>query len=340
MGIGFPIFFITTKTKTMNTHKLKEVLAIQTYSFEQWRMFSYIIRECKANNYEYFVHKGNIYVSKGNAIKTPCIVSHMDSVHKIKADLHPSEIDGNITGIDRTTMKQTGIGGDDKVGIFIALECLSKLDNIKAVFFRDEEVGCLGSNEAYMHFFNDCTFVLQCDRKGNTDFITNASGTELSSKAFRKAIKPIVSNYGYSFANGMMTDVMTLKENGLKVSCANISCGYYNPHTDYEFVNINDVENCLNLVLALFMLINDEYPHTRQEKAIISYKYPYAKKYYNSYGWGGYDDFVDSYQPTIYNEEKQMKTCLDCWVETETLSKEGYCNACHNWHCGKQDILF
>lgn len=327
----------------INKSKLKEILAIQTYSYEQWRMFAYLIRECNRNNYDYFVEDGNIYVCKGNAEKYPCIVAHMDSVHEIGADLHPVEIDGNVTGIDRTTMQQSGIGGDDKVGIYIALECLNYFDNVKAVFFRDEEVGCVGSSLALMDFFNDCNFVLQCDRRGNSDFITNASGTELCSKSFKKAIKPIADQYGYKFGNGMMTDVMTLKQKGLKVSCANISCGYYNPHMDNEYVNINDVENCLNLVFCIFNDLVNEYPHNYTEVVRMSYKPLYnSKKFIGSYGWGGYDNY--NYTP-IYNEQKEketekIKTCIDCWQQTETLSTEGYCTTCYNWHSGKNDVWF
>jgi len=329
----------------MNKAKLKDILRIQTYSYNQWRMFAYIVRECKAKGYDIFVWDGNIYVTKGDASKYPCIVAHMDSVHEIREDLHPLEINGNITGFNRVTMKQSGIGGDDKVGVFIALECLDKFDNAKAVFFRDEEVGCVGSEDAYMDFFEDCKFVLQCDRKGNSDFIVNASGTELSSKEFRNAIKPIISSYGYSFANGMMTDVMTLKDNGLKVSCANISCGYYNPHTDNEFVNVDDVENCLNLVFSLFKDIKDEYPHTRTITPKTSYKYPYAaKKFINSYGWGGYEDYSDFHDPlkteTREDEIIGKKHCVDCWNITDNLSKDGYCNACYNWHSGKHEVWF
>ena len=34
--------------------------------------------------------------------------------------------------------------------------------------------------------------------------------------------------------NGLMTDILALKEKGLEVSCINVSCGYYNAHTDEE----------------------------------------------------------------------------------------------------------
>src|SRR5690606_13210484 len=61
----------------------------------------------------------------------------------------------------------------------------------------------------------------------------------------------IIKHYGYRFARGMMTDVMTLKENGLPVSCANIACGYYNPHQDNEYVSVDDVINCRNMVFEI-----------------------------------------------------------------------------------------
>jgi hypothetical protein len=48
-----------------------------------------------------------------------------------------------------------------------------------------------------------------------------------------------------------MTDVGELKCNGLAVSCANVSCGYYNPHYSNEYVVVKDVARCLALVSEL-----------------------------------------------------------------------------------------
>src|SRR5690606_19630834 len=104
---------------------------------------------------------------------------------------------------------------------------------------------------ADMTFFEDCSFVLQCDRRGYGEFITNACGVALSSRRFKTHIEPILKDYGYVFADGSMTDVMALKEKGLKVSCANIACGYYNPHQDTEYVWINAVEQCCGLVFEI-----------------------------------------------------------------------------------------
>jgi len=281
--------------------KLKDVLSVQSASYEQWRMFAYIIRQ--VHEYDFYVHDGNIYIEKGNKKTKPCIVAHMDTVHDIVEDLSILDIEGKLTGFNKANMTQTGIGGDDKVGIFIALQCLQHFDNIKVAFFRDEEVGCVGSSVADMRFFDNCTFVLQCDRKGNKDFITNASGTELSSSVFQKSIKSTIKKYGYSFANGMMTDVMTLKQNGLEVSCANISCGYYNPHCENEYVVVKDVMNCLDLVMDIITNFGaDTFKH---EYKPVVYKSSYD---WVDYDWKGYD----------YNKRKSVRW-QDVWDEKPTL---------------------
>lgn len=306
--------------------KLIEVLSIQSYSYEQFRMFRYIIGQVKQMGCSYYVHEGNIYVTKGDADLYPCVASHMDTVHEIVEDLHVLEINGNLTGFNRETMEQTGIGGDDKVGIFVSLQCLQTFDNIKAVFFKDEEVGCLGSYDADVPFFNDCSFVLQCDRRGNSDFVTNASGTPLSDDDFQADVFPILHSYGYKFSSGMMTDVMALKESGILCAMANISCGYYNPHTAQEFVNIQDVMNVLDMVKDIILNVSDR-------QYICKYSKP--KKYAttsftkrpSSSDW--YDDYYKSYSKTPwYDDFDKADTvdpvclCEDCGNITDAKDME------------------
>ena len=232
----------------MNLERFENVLRVQSETYNQWRMFAYIIRQLKEIGCVYYVKDGCIYVTKGTSKAYPCMVSHMDTVHNITSDLSIIKYGHKWTGFNTKTMTQTGIGGDDKVGIFIALECLREFDNIKAVFFRDEECGCDGSYNAHMPFFNDCAYVLQCDRRGYGDFVTNASGTQLSSKEFLWNLDWILKKWRYKPVNGMMTDVMALKECGLDICAANISCGYYNPHMENEYVHTREVEACLDFV--------------------------------------------------------------------------------------------
>ena len=59
----------------------------------------------------------------------------------------------------------------------------------------------------------------------------------------------------------MMTDVLELKERGIGVSCINLSCGYYEPHTDEEFTVKKDLLNCLRLVEHIIENCLSVYPH-------------------------------------------------------------------------------
>lgn len=268
----------------MNREKLIEVLGVQTVTGNDKLMVEYLFKELNEIEGCAFEYKddGNIYVTKGEADFFPCVVAHMDTVHKIVEDLFVLQVGHRLTGFNRITMEQTGIGGDDKVGIFIALECLKLFDNIKVAFFCDEECGCFGSYDCDMSFFDDCGFVLQCDRQGNKDFIHNASGTPLSSKPFRKAAGKIMKQFGYKFENGMMTDVMALKENGLNCSCANMSCGYYRPHTSKEYVDMKDVENCLDMVKQMIVTMGGRLFEHQYYKPQPK---PYKWKYTEGKGW-------------------------------------------------------
>ncbi len=242
---------------------LESVLQIQTYSGLQQRMIIFIIKELVKRSVTYYIYNGCVYATKGIADSYPCVVAHMDTVHRICEDLTVIENEGIVTGYNRVTQTQVGIGGDDKVGVYIALRCLEATENIKLVFFRDEEIGCLGSSDNDKSFFDDVKFVLQCDRKGNSGFVTNASGTILCSDEFMNDVEEIISVYGYSFINGMMTDVMALRNSGIEISMANIECGYYNPHYSNEYVVISDVENCLNMVQTIINSLNKTYKISR-----------------------------------------------------------------------------
>jgi tripeptide aminopeptidase len=331
--------------------KLIEVLSVQSESYNQWRMFAYIIRQLQdIPNTSYYVSDGNIYITKGVSSDYPCMVAHMDTVHDIVEDLHPLEFNGCITGFNRVTMEQTGIGGDDKVGIYIALECLREFDDIKIAFFRDEEVGCVGSYDANVRFFDDCRFVLQCDRRGNSDFITDASGTELSSKHFQDTIYPIISSYGYKFAKGMMTDVMALKEIGVGCSVANISCGYYNPHTAQEYVDVFDVENCMEMCKTIIRYCTEIYSH-KYKPRVYTPAAPYSKyaapKKVRTLWSSDWDDYYEGSSgdafgdyPKVDDNGNTSELCIDCWSEVPV--KDNLCDACHSWYkrYDKYDKLF
>lgn len=222
---------------------------------------------------------GNIYVTKGKALSYPCIVSHIDTVHKRVEGLRVYQQNDILFNFSDVEKRQVGTGGDDKVGIFTCLQALLDFDNIKVVFYRDEEIGHLGSRHSILNkpdFYKDCNFILQCDRKGGTDFLTSSAGIFLCSTEFIAAAKPFITKYGFEARNiGVSTDVDTLVREGVGISCVNISSGYYNPHTDLEVVSVKDVGRTYSLVFDLISNIGGE---------VFPYKHvsTYYKNNYNS----------------------------------------------------------
>ena len=219
---------------------------------------------------------GNLYVRKGESETYPTVVSHIDQVQKIHSrDFQAVETKEIIFGFSIGNVQMEGPGCDDKNGIWICLKCLQKYPVIKCAFFVGEEIGCVGSERADMSFFDDSRFVLQCDRRGGHDLIWNIGGwTQLCSPEFLDAIR--YQDYGYKKEIGMMTDVESLKNRGLAVSCLNLSVGYYRPHTDSEYTVKAELLNCLAFVQHIIETCTVVYPH---EDTDLGYYGGYGKVY-------------------------------------------------------------
>jgi len=264
---------------------LKQLYCIYSKSRKECDMVEFIIDWLYAHLPEVEVEMdklGNLYITKGKAALYPTIVAHLDQVQwNHSNDFRVEETDDILFGWSRKNKRFEGLGADDKNGIWVGLKCLQKFDVLKVAFFVGEEIGCVGSSDADMSFFVDSRFVLQCDRRGGGDLITIASNTELCGSDFIKDTD--YELFGYKKENGMMTDVLTLKENGLSVSCVNISCGYYEPHTDREYTIKSELLNCLAFVEHIIENCKGEYKHE-------------CRYVYSSYtGYTGYNTSYPSY---------------------------------------------
>lgn len=272
----------------IDTDLLFKILKIQSHSRECEDMLHFLYDYCTGKGYSIdFDESYNLYVTKGTSDSFPCVVAHVDTVHAITkggiAVAQYAEAPHIVFGMNPETDQLTGIGGDDKCGIYVALKCLENLPFCKSAFFVDEEIGCVGSSKANLDFFKDCRYILQADRRGNDDFVNNICGG-MSSKEFQDAVLPIITKYGYKFAHGMMTDVMQLRDNDVGISCANMSAGYYNPHQKSEYINLDDLDNVTNMCLHIC------------EELVNTYPYIHTKSSYYGGGWD-MEDFDGYYMP-------------------------------------------
>ena len=304
------------KNKMLNYKELLiDVLSVQTSSGQEDLMIEYIEKFVKKNvpDADIIIKDNNVYVTKGIAETYPCVVAHTDTVHKIHADFQVYENKDIIFAFSNDEYKQVGVGGDDKVGVWVALEMLISCDTIKCAFFHSEEIGCIGSTDADMEWFSDVGYVFQSDRRGHTDFVNSIGGKDLFDEKFSKKISKIIKHYGYEETSGAMTDVEQLVDNGLDVCVANMSSGYYSPHSDNEIVDFYAAENCLLMIESLIDKLGCE-RYTNSEFGKTSWSNQWNS--YNGYGgYGGHywhDYSSDGSESEVVTEGDGQEVCYYC----------------------------
>lgn len=283
----------------MNKELLFQLYAIHSKSGNEKKMRRYLRKQAAACGATSIVtdNYGNLLIIKGESDTYPCLAAHMDQVQTIHSkDFRAVEIDDDcVIGWSSKHHEQQGLGADDKNGIFICLELLRKFDVMKVAFFVGEETGCIGSSRVDLGFFKDCRFIIQPDRKGSGDLITSMFCGEVCSEKFYEAIG--YKDYGYKHEIGSITDVGELIERGVGISCLNLSCGYYEAHSDVEYTILSELENCMNFVEHIVATCTDVYPFEGGYGDL----YGSYGRYGQNYGWYGGKCYGEKKEETWYD---------------------------------------
>lgn len=341
--------------------QLIDVLRIQSYSGDFKHMSKFICKKINKLGLTYTKDRmGNIYVTKGESDVYPTMVCHIDTVHLFSPFYQVHQAGRNIFAVNKLNCDKMGVGGDDKVGVFMTLKMLEDREVFKAAFFVDEEIGCVGSRACNFEFFNDSAFVLECDRKGSDDFVNSISGTKLYSREFSEALSPILHTYGRKEVTGGMTDVLEIAYK-TKICVANMSCGYYNPHSDDEFVNIDDVfltyQMCHDIYDSLGFDLwrvtedRDEYDYYNSYGSYGTYRAygkgaTYGNTYANTYGNRSqsylpakeddfdFDEWNQSFGVTPERDVELAVDTLECaycgslHTDFDEYNRDVYCHSC------------
>lgn len=215
---------------------------------------------------------GNITVSNNaqTASVAPAFCCHLDTVH---GGLPEPEVIGDKVLI---SLNGHGVGGDDKCGVIACLEMLKRVP-CKAIFFREEEKGCIGSKAYDAKSLENNLFCIEIDRRNGCDVINNISGTQLCSEEFSKRF---LEHFKHGkLTNGMMTDVIQLDK--AEINMLNVSSGYYNPHTSHEYVLLDELyANILCLEAFAKDVIKNPLKKRKYKRS-----WSYAKTNYQGYTW-------------------------------------------------------
>ena len=265
-----------------NIELLKGVLSVPTKTYQEERMVAFLVNWLTENSIPHFVDEYyNVYATKQELSELPedfyfpCVISHTDTVHNIDTINIREEMLMNAQGEKKLSYKAyndqgnpTGIGGDDKCGVFACLTLLQELPNVKAAFFVSEETGCHGSMKADKKFFSNVGYGIQFDAPENWMVTERCYGQVLfdrDSEFFEMCDKVITENMDENFREYMVhpyTDVYALR-NKFDFSCINFSIGYYNYHTSNEYVVVEDVFNGIKMGKEMIDLLGYKLHHKK-----------------------------------------------------------------------------
>lgn len=268
-----------------NYNLLKEVLSVPTKTYQEGLLVDFISEWLTKNEFSYYIDEmKNIYVTKQtdkNIEFFPCVVSHTDTVHNIDVINIKEEQLPNEQGEIKLSLKAyndkdvpTGIGGDDKCGVYACLELLKELPNIKAAFFVSEETGCHGSRKADKNFFKNVGYAIQFDAPGNSMVSEFCMGVQLFDRKseFFTSCNEVLSesfNNRAKYQSHPYTDVYALKST-FDFSCINFAIGYYDYHTRNEYVVVEDVYNGIETGKKMITKLgNRKYTKISRERGLM-----------------------------------------------------------------------
>jgi hypothetical protein len=321
----------------MDLQKFKELLSVPSKTYQEEDMVEYICDELEKIHGVTFYRDNmmNIYATKGTLEEGefyPMFIAHTDTVHNkidkivVKEEKlkRPYTFGKNFDDTLVDVLKAydvndlpTGIGGDDKCGIFICLELLKQLDKVKIGLFVSEETGCHGSSKCDENFLQDVGYITQYDAPGNHLITEICSGVRLferDSEFFTKTSKVITESFGNEMLvqSHPYTDISQLKKK-IDVSCINMSCGYYNMHSPQEFISIEDVKCAIEAGKNMV-----------KELGHKKYEYQYKPIVYtpttimNSFA-EGFDDDLDIFEVQEIEMHHRLQT-IDVYEEKDGIT--------------------
>lgn len=336
----------------MKTYKKRAYDFYNNYANKTQSELKYDLTSALAYLYD-GVNVGDGYVYVQGSIPV-MLVAHMDTVHK--------ELPKNVYfSIDFNRIKaDEGIGGDDRCGAYIIMDILKNTSLRPYVLFvEDEEIGNVGSGKFTTQWTKediDIDYIIEIDRKGSLDSVYY--------KGDNKEFETYINKFGFTTAIGSFTDICKLCPH-LQVAGVNLSSGYYNQHTNNEYVVISEMLSTKNKIIQmLYQYTKDTnyrhkfewiekvytyvptsytYYNSNYDYKNYTYNYKYDNDNYNSYKSSDYCEYcgrlkshllVDEYGYNVCKnciKEYNLKPCKECGYLTDDV--DGLCTYCKKHNC-------
>lgn len=224
------------------THEEVVTLGIEGLDISKYTMI-------KAKKYTVFIPNT---LKEGELI--PCLMAHTDLhpalTHPTKENL---EYEGGIFS------SPTGLGADDRAGIFSINKVIRSHPGKFMILFPDEEeIGCVGSNafalaKSYQDMDKIASMYVSIDRRRE-----HSGGKSIATYSYDDNVlnAHITKTTGRKAIRGSSTDCRVLSQASTrKVPCFNLSCGYVGEHTKGEKLYFKEL---IETVKDLQIILEDE----------------------------------------------------------------------------------
>lgn len=144
------------------------------------------------------------------------------------------------------------LGADDGTGIYILLHLIEHEVPGLYLFCREEETGGYPSyyfSRSNTNLLRNITKVISFDRHGTGDIITHQSGERCCSDNFSGALSNELHMNHKPCNTGIFTDSYNFI--GIIPECTNVSVGYENEHTRFEYQDLNYLDQLLKNLLRV-----------------------------------------------------------------------------------------
>lgn len=207
------------------------------FKLTQDELMKYVAKRLKDEGYNPIKTVDYVYAPGKHPV---LLVAHLDTVH--------DQIPHFILKSDCGTIWSSpfGVGGDDRAGVYMVLQTIKRF-KCSVLFTTDEEIGGYGA-KAFVHDLGagkvrvDANYIIEYDRKGRDDAVFyNCGNDEFIS---------FVESVGFKECYGSFSDISIIAP-VLDLAAVNLSSGYYNPHSDDEYVVFPYVHESLEKALKL-----------------------------------------------------------------------------------------
>jgi len=202
------------------------------------------------------------------------LVAHMDTVHNERVKHICTTQDGNIL------MSPQGIGGDDRCGVYALVNAYEAAEKKPWLLFTcDEEIGGRGADNFCRKYKDgklpkelaDLKLIIEIDRRGSEDAVYYSCDN--------KEFEDYITSKGFKTASGSFSDISYIAPD-LGVAAVNLSSGYYNAHTQHEYINRQHIDAVIakvnEIVAEAAKPDFPKYEYIEKKVELVRRVFPYA----------------------------------------------------------------